>query len=407
MGLARYVMNGTPHGWISRSAGLSCLLGVAVAGAVELPVIESRNAPPRDHVLFVGTAVSVLHEGVVVPVRRIRGRAVELDNGERTSLRLGESAGLQLQPTTRVSAAEVRILELAVERCFSPSADPNRRQLQNQLELQEYAAGRADAAESLLRKDAQPQNADAGRSPDEVRAQEKLLESGDIMTGFSNSQQLAAELWSEATRTGPTSGPARPAPDFDAVRLRCMVSATVPLRDVQAVVVIRMAKAGEFADLSFAHTIGDIGTSPRPIEILRPGIPAGYAIKDSRLHLFVRTEEVPTNLSEKRFAVTAEEAREYLRLLHLDQYRGEDAAAEPAWSLVPPALLGREDGRDLDFPVTVDLDERGRLLGVHEEAVVVPAAVREVLGEIVFLPALREGVPVAASVTVNLADFFR
>ncbi len=44
---------------------------------------------------------------------------------------------------------------------------------------------------------------------------------------------------------------------------------------------------------------------------------------------------------------------------------------------------------------------------MHDEVAVVPAHVRAILADMTFLPALRNGAAVAATVTVNLADFYR
>ncbi|WP_221029712.1 hypothetical protein [Actomonas aquatica] len=317
-----------------------------------------------------------------------------------------QTSGLRLKPTTKVSATDVTVADLKVERCFSPAADPTREQMRNQVALQDFAADRAAEAEMDLRRDATPADPNSV-SADAPSAEQQMLISTDIFSAFVEAQQFQSDMWSVAASNGGLPGPARKAPEFDAVRLKFEVSSATPLKDVQGVVVVRFSKEGELSDISFTHKLGDIGPKPREIEIMRRGIPPGYEVKDSRLHLFLRAEELPTNLSEKRYAVTDEEAREYVRLAHLGEHRGETVSAAPAWSLIPRALLERENGADLDFPVQVDLDEKGRLIRLHDELAVIPPMVRDVVEEMVFVPALRDGEAVASTITVNPAEFFQ
>ncbi len=391
---------------LTRILRISCFLSLALmTNAAEPIVIGSRNAPARDHVLFVGTELMVRQEDGIVPVRRVEGRSVELADGSGKVVPVRLTSGLQLRPATKVSTTQLQIDDLKVERCFSPAADPHREQMRNQMALQHYMADRMEAAEQGLRDAARPpdpnsQGGDAASAAPVDASELALAELTSVMDLTSRGNTLTANSDRPMSRR-------QEALDFDALRLECTMSAPESLRDVQAVVVVRLSKEGEFSDISFPVTIGNVGTSPRRVSIMQAGIPPGYTVKDTRLHLFVQTEEFPSNLSEKRYAVTADEAREYLRLVHMDRYRGESAPAEPAWSLMPASLLDREDGHDLDFPVTVDLDERGQIVRVHDERAVIPAQVREALSQMVFMPALREGVAVASTLTVNLAEFYR
>ncbi len=345
-------------------------------------------------------------EGELVPVRRIKGRSVELDTANREVLKPRGNAGLRLRPATKVSATDLELQGFQAERCFSPAADPSRTRLQDQVELQEYAAAQASAAEAGLRSTAMLGTAGGRQGGDELSAEGMDLMNREAMAAFSANQQQQGKLWTEASQRNDSSRTRAGKPDYDAVRVVFKVSAPMVVRDLQALVVLRLSKAGEFADLSFTQGIGDVGPQERQIDILRQGIPPDYEIKDARVHLFAQTEELPTNLSEKRYAVTQEEAREYLRLVHLDRHRGETVPAELAWSLAPPALLQLEDGRSLDFPLQVEVDAGGRVTEVKDSPMIVPPQVREVLPQLVFVPALRDGVPVASTVTVNLASFF-
>ncbi len=377
----------------------------SLAAAAESIVIESRPAPVRDHVLYVGTELNVRVGKDLLPVRRIEDRTVRLESGERLKLR--RSGGLQLRPLTKVSANDVKVEGLDVQRCYSPAADPTREQMRTQVEIQEYAASQASAAEVRLRRDVTPDDPNTTPSPDGPSAEQQAIDSANLFSAFSDAQGFESGIWSQAASSGRGPGPSRGLPDFDAVRLKFEVSSPSPMQDVQGVVVVRMIKDGELSDLSFTTAIGEVGPRPRNIDMVRSGIPPGYEIKTTRLHLFVGAEELPTNLSEKRYAVTTEEAFEYLRLAYMSEHRGEDVPAEPAWSMVPSVLLQRNDGRDLDFPVTVDIDDKGRLLRLHDEEAVIPVKVRDLVAQMYFVPALRDGEAVASTLTFNPASFFQ
>lgn len=381
------------------------LLMVTAALAREPVVVESRSAPARDHVLFVGTEVMVRQDKGIVAVRRVEGRSVELADGSGKVVPVRRTSGLQLRPTTKVSTTQLQIDDLKVERCYSPAADPTREQMRNQMALQHYMADRMEAAEQGLRDASRPPDPNSqGGDP----APEAVVDASELaLAELTNVMDLTSRGETFTASSGGPMNRRQEAQDFDALRLECMVSAPESLRDVQAVVVVRLSEEGQFSDISFPVTIGDVGPSPRRVSLVQAGIPPGHTVKETRLHLFVQTEEIPSNLSEKRYAVTAAEAREYLRLVHMDRHRGESASAEPAWSLMPASLLDRKDGHDLDFTVTVDLDERGQIVRMHDDLAVIPAQVREALNQMVFMPALREGVAVASTLTVNLAEFYQ
>ena len=112
-------------------------------------------------------------------------------------------------------------------------------------------------------------------------------------------------------------------------------------------------------------------------------------------------------MSEKHYQLTYAEAKEFLQLSHQGENRGNSLPAQPAWSLAPPALLGNRDLETYDFDVTVDLDDRGTVVGIHETDLIVPDPVKALVREMTFVPALENGLPVASTLTINPADFYR
>ena len=195
-----------------------------------------------------------------------------------------------------------------------------------------------------------------------------------------------------------------------------------------------------------------IGPEPRKIRIRKTGFKPGFTIEDVKLHLYAYGKELATNLSERAVAMTREQAREFLLLSHIADHAVESVDPAPVWTLAPPALLAARSADAFNHPVVVNLDADGSVLSIHNseaearaylaeihdaadlrtkattdgksltssvrvtagEAGVafdqtgrLPPHVVDALREMIFLPALDLGTPVAATTRINLADFFR
>ena len=377
---------------------LGLLWSATEAAAASPIVVESRDAPARDAVLFVGADLFVHHADGLVPVSSIEGRAVKLDTPEHERVEIRKTSGLQLRRATKVSAIDVKIEEWRTERQFSPQRNPTRQQMYDQLSLQGYAQDRAEEAQLSLKGSATPLDPQ-NPSNDETAVQVAPDVAFGQLSNVLNLDTLAAQ-------TAPRSPTDLDASEFDALALSFEISSARALHDVNAVVVVRVSTEGQIHDVSFVQDIGKVDPKPRKLTITRAGMPLGFEVLETRIHLFAHGEEVPTNRSEKRYALTADEAREYLRLLHLDRNRGATVAAAPAWSLAPAALFALADAQSVDFPVEVDLDATGRVVSIRDSALIVPEHVRELVRQLVFVPALQNGLPVASTLRVNPAAFF-
>jgi hypothetical protein len=86
--------------------------------------------------------------------------------------------------------------------------------------------------------------------------------------------------------------------------------------------------------------------------------------------------------------------------------RNASMAGFPVWTLAPAALLGAQDPLAFDYPVTVSVDDRGRFVAI-DESIVLPDHIRTIVEDMVFVPALVEGQPIASNVSFNLMDYFR
>lgn len=195
--------------------------------------------------------------------------------------------------------------------------------------------------------------------------------------------------------------------EFNTIVVRANISSPVPLVDAYAVGIARILTPDhEAKDVIFFNHIGDIGPEPRGILIQESGLPLGFELQDLQLHLYREGRELVSDQSEKQFALTREEALEYLTLERVSSNRRKSLPAEPAWSLAPAELLASERPQDFDFPILVHIDAKGHVVDVDEQ-MIVPGQISEIIDDLVFIPAIENGVAIPSQTQVNLADFFQ
>ena len=242
---------------------------------------------------------------------------------------------------------------------------------------------------------------------------------------------------------------------YDVMELKFAISSREPIADAYVVIMGSIKLPDEETDgvVTFHHNVGRVGPEPRKITVRKTGFPPGFDINEVKLHVYAHGKELGTNLSEKNIAMTRQQAREFLLLSHLSEHALETVAPEPVWELMPSALLAAEDREAFNYSVVVNIDADGSVISIHQnendaraflDAVVdesklrtrstapssfdgmvdsvriadrtdinldqtgrLPADVSAAIADMVFLPALDIGAPVAGMTSVNLADFFR
>ena len=240
----------------------------------------------------------------------------------------------------------------------------------------------------------------------------------------------------------------------DVMELTFQLSSATRVADAYVVVMGSIKQDDEAGVVTFHQPVGAIGPEPRKIKIRKTGFKPGFTIEEVKLHLYTHGKELATNLSERAVDMTLQQAREFLLLSHIADHAVESVSPEPVWTLAPPALLAAKSGQQFDYPLVATIDADGSVLGIHEseadaraflaelqdnaglrtrntpgaptgslvESVRVsaddtnntldhtgrlPAHVVAAMRDMVFLPALDIGTPVAGTASVNLAEFFR
>lgn len=156
----------------------------------------------------------------------------------------------------------------------------------------------------------------------------------------------------------------------------------------------------------FFSRVGRIDHKPRRVRIVKQGMPGEFKVRDVKMHIYRNGQELVSDQSDKQYALTREQAHEYLTLERVSQNRGKSLDPEPAWELAPAPLYAAAKANAFDFPLTVHVDARGKVTGIDPNEFV-PAEVIEIVRDLPFFPGLLDGEAIAMPAQVNLASFFR
>lgn len=377
---------------------------LTILPAATPPVVQSQPAPVRDHQLFVGVDLVMPYEKALVNVRKIEDKKAQLDTPTRDEVSLRDSDGLQWRLATKISATSAKIDAFKSKPVLSPAKNPALKQMRDKQALRSYIQTETEARDAALlnsMRQGSPdasiglaQSVQASENPDPESAMMDAVAAIDQMEALGRDFERATDL--------PYASEG-----FDAVQFSFEISSPTPIADAYVVALLRIAIDGNFHDTSFYRQIGRVDEKPRKVKFMQTGLPSGYEIKDARVHLYWRGEEIPTNMSEKNYTVTASEAKMYLQTDYLSRHRYDSMPASPAWSMVPPALLAAQGPADYDLPVTVEIDAEGELVAIQSGNMIVPDRIRTIVEQMTFLPAVEKGKGVASTLRVNPADFFK
>lgn len=382
------------------------LLLVATGLDAEPRSVNSRSVAPREHHLFVGAELFVRQGKDLVTVDRIKGDSARLDTELPEYVPLRKTSGLHWRMVTKVSGVKAEIADFDT----APFSSQELRDFAEQASTQNYLDGQQNmmnASQSEMMERGAELSAAAQSDDPDVRnpAQAELATLELDMADLSDSM-AAIDSMMESTQLGDFGGGALGYPP-DALEISFRISSPTPIADAYVFISIRVEREGKISDTSFYRHLSNIGPKPRKVRFSREGFPTGFEIKGTKVYLFSYGEEIATNLSEKHYQLTYDEAREFLHLSHLGENRRETVPAKPAWSLAPKPLLATKDHQSFDFPLQIDLDAAGKVVAISDNGSIVPEHVRSLINELTFFPALENGTPVASSIVINPADFYK
>lgn len=386
------------------------ILAAVVLVALVLPLVgdpKTISAPPlpdRDHHLFVGAEVLARSAGEFIPVRNIKGKHALIGERDPRYRPIRQMDGMSIRLSPKVSAVSATIEGFEANTIFVPTMDHLVDQAQMDLFIQNQTSmseARRFQAETEIMEGGDESSGDAfstvGGGGGEG-AEGQLGQATDDLAALANMKE--ATDWEEGLIMGSDKDKG------NTVKLTFMLSSDIEIADAYAVAVVRIWAEERLIDLTLFNHVGSVGAKPRRVTLDQRELPPGLEIKETEIYLFSRGEEIPTNLSPKRMQVTQTEAREFVKLSHLGNHRSGSVPARPVWALSPRALFAAGDPSQFQYPVEVELDADGMLMSIHHADKNVPDSVRAVVAAMAFLPEIKNGSPVASTITVNPADFF-
>jgi hypothetical protein len=208
------------------------------------------------------------------------------------------------------------------------------------------------------------------------------------------------------------SGTAIETEAYDAMDVKFEVSAEKPLNHPYVVVIGRYHEkgdpAGALRNWIYAQALERVDSKRAKVEILRGGMRPGFVMKDLQVHLYNDGQEVATNVSSKRVALTRDEAFEYVKMDYVSSHKGTTLPAVPAMGKLPADLPSRlAQGQFTNaFYVKVSKDGVGAN-AYFDEACSRPVEdpyIAAVLKDIRFKPALEKGKPVDGVAKLKLGQ---
>ena len=341
------------------------------AGAVILPLLAApaatsgaeSGAEAQPYVLFLRTDIAVEQNKKLYPLKDVSGRDfIVLMDGQKVAVPMvGGAHGLDMQNALTLARTSASLTGLEVERDYSPGRDPRMQRQRDAMAAEAAMGDNASLAEGRMitsvNKNYVALNSDA-RTPSggkiagvditaaRMEANASLQPAG---TGDSEALQAFKQMnqAEEMRQTNVTSGAfARLAADddmaqeqYDALSVRFQVSSPVYLEKPYMVLVTRFRarddKPGVARNAVYAKALNAFGSQPIKVDVLQRGFPVGFEIEDLQLHLYSDGQEIPTDVAQKRTALSREAAFEFLKTKYLNGHKGDTLTAAPA--------LGRPD----------------------------------------------------------------
>ncbi len=363
------------------------------------PSVSSRAAPDRDYRLFVGLNVEVSQNEHYALIEGYNNNRVRTDlSPDLISLRHMDDMRFTYRP--KLSREPLTIANVQTAKIAS-TAGAAVDALRNQVALMDFRTEQMAALEADLRSASFGQVDDSGQPIIEADA-DAIGAATDALSDFDS---LTSKITNETDATDQLKRP--PAKARSALSITAKISSPRKITDAYIIGMARISTPESVGqDVLFFTQVKRLDPEPRLVQIVKEGLPQEFEVLDITMHVYRNGQELVTNQSAKQFALTRQEALEYLALEHRSDHRGENLPPAPAWSLAPPALFSGEDPGEYDYPLTLQVDALGQVTSIDEN-IVAPPRIRALARELIFRPALENGIPVSGTAIVNLKDFFR
>ncbi|GAB5558373.1 MAG: hypothetical protein SynsKO_00200 [Synoicihabitans sp.] len=380
--------------------------------------VNSQAAPARDFRLFVGLDIQALWNEEFATVTDYVNNRARLDAPDRPALPTSRLEGVRFQHTTKLSRNIISLDEIETEFAHGTQQDVGawmRQQVAiqtataDQTDLISATVGRAQLAATTTNTGTSSTVNSSGRREAGTTGTSESSASNPTMNQLTRDLNNLQDQNTALDETGAFDDEVYglESSTHDALIITAKISSPTPVADAYLVGLARIrTEEKKSQDVIFFRDIGNLDSSPKDLRIRKNDMPPGFKLLDLDLHIFREGQEIPSDKSEKQFALTRDETLEYLTLDRVSSNRGKTLPPTPVWSLAPAPLLATEGPRRFDFPITVHVDAKGRVTE-FDESVIVPEQIAELARDLPFMPALKDGVPVSGIARINLSDFYQ
>jgi len=417
------------------------------------PAATSDEA--KDHVLFVGTDLAVKEGNEFCHVVGAKKGSVQIEKGHRLAeVRLGPGANIKVSRGVKLSRLSATISDVRAESIDHASARAQLAAMQASMVLTADASDRADllqgkmtllSATGVNMGPGHPVGAEIsdanlkvlqGAAASDYRASLPKLDeltsslSTHLVQNFAHGDTLDDEvtldasalpglklLGDSASNDSTLSGSANPAlsqanvsAGSTEVELTFNVSSPTPLDHAYIVVVANYGstnKPDEVARQISTREFDHIDSHPQRVKMSHAASVNGRPFRKFDMGLYANGQEVATNLSEKRLALTSDQAFQFFLIDYLSSHKG--ATLPPTAVLMTPRSEFRRQVENIPANQTIyaNVDKTGTIATISTDAAGtqrLPSALELALQNVRFMPALEKGAPVNGRVKVTLAQ---
>jgi hypothetical protein len=431
------------------------LLVGSISSAVALSQETAPLASPtKDHVLFVGTDLSVKRNDQFYRVVGATKKTLRIEKEHKVEeVRLSGDANIKINKGVKLSNLSATIGHIQTESIDRESARAQLASMRASMALMdevsdhedrlngpmtilsavairphpEFARRGTESFENFKQIEADATAAYVAALPalDQLRTATSTVLSQNIMHTDATDDEVTLDasalpglnlLGGSAVGESGSSGSASALSQNSvpggaaAVELTFDVSSPEPLENAYIVVVANYAalgKSNEVARQISAREFAHIDSRPQRVKMSHAASMNHLPFKKFDIGLFANGQEVATNLSEKRMALTRDQAFQFFLIDYLSTHKG--ATLPPTPMLMTPRAEFRRQVEKAESNQTIyaAVDKMGRVLTLSADATGtqrLPAATESALQNVRFMPALKNGVPVRGQAKVMLAQ---
>ena len=385
----------------------AALLAAALLSAVvpSLRAAEGPAAEPKPYTLFVGVDLAVQQDGTFHPVVGATGRGLLVESGGQNKEVASDQAGnLRISRGVKLSTATATIANVRTESVDREAARAQLEAFQSYVAMATVAGDAYDRAAGEVIEAGTHNWPVSDRDPDRATKTTNIVPALNAfeaaLPGTSHDLDIAGSIFATnmTTRSTPT------------VQISFDLSAPQPLENAYLVVVAEYAAAGGSGSVArqvSARSLGRLDATPRAVTLEHPAAAPGYTFKRFYVGLFADGQEVATNLSNDRLALTEDQAYQFFVASYLVAHKDQTRPPAPMLMTSRADLRRRAGAVPLHADIYAKVDKNGALLALSSDAagsVQVSAPVAAALQKVRFAPALDKGVPVAGLVKFDLAS---